>query len=50
VSAIAAVRGRFDELNAITRTHGRAYSPAQPLDDVLKALPPEWYSTWHREH
>jgi len=48
--AIAAVRGRFDELNAITRTHGCAYSPAQPLDDVLKALPPEWYSTWHREH
>jgi tagatose 1,6-diphosphate aldolase len=46
-TAIAAVRAGFDKLNAITRAHGRPYFPAQPLDDVLKSMPPKWYASWH---
>jgi tagatose-1,6-bisphosphate aldolase len=44
--AIGAARARLGELNEITRAHGRPYSPARPLDDVLKELPPEWYRSW----
>jgi tagatose 1,6-diphosphate aldolase len=45
-AAVAQARDRLEKLNVITRTHGRPYRPTQPLDDVIKALPPEWYRTW----
>lgn len=40
-------RARLQELNAITRAHGRPYFPTQPLDEVLTALPEEWHRSWH---
>jgi tagatose 1,6-diphosphate aldolase len=45
--AIAAARARLEELNALTRAHGRPYSPARPLAEVLGALPAGWYRSWH---
>jgi tagatose 1,6-diphosphate aldolase len=48
-AAIAEARGRLDELNGITRLYGRPVRLARPLDDVVKALPPEWYATWHAD-
>ncbi|WP_433476398.1 hypothetical protein ACQPZP_04700 [Spirillospora sp. CA-142024] len=45
--AIEQARGRLDELNTVTRAHGRPYTPARPIDEVLADLPPEWYRTWH---
>jgi tagatose 1,6-diphosphate aldolase len=46
-AAVAEARDRLEKLNRITRQYGRPYHPTQPLDDVIKALPPEWYRTWH---
>jgi len=46
-AALEAMRGRFTELNRITRDHGRPYVPGAPLDEVLAELPPDWYRTWH---
>jgi tagatose 1,6-diphosphate aldolase len=47
VVAVEEARDRLERLNRITRRCGRPYHPTQPLDDVLKALPPEWYRDWH---
>jgi tagatose 1,6-diphosphate aldolase len=41
--AIAAARERLEELNAVTRRYGRPFTPAWPLDVVVKELPAEWY-------
>jgi tagatose 1,6-diphosphate aldolase len=46
-AAIGEARARLDELNRLTRTAGRPYSPAQPLEHVLKGLPAGWYRDWH---
>ena len=46
--AVAESRERLERLNVTTRSYGRPYSPAQPLDDVLKTLPADWYKEWHR--
>lgn len=45
-AAIAEARGRLDELNHITRRHGRPYFPTKPLDEVIKELPADWYRGW----
>lgn len=45
-AAIAEARGRLDELNRITRRHGRPYFPTKPLDEVVKELPADWYRGW----
>ncbi|MEU7855832.1 tagatose 1,6-diphosphate aldolase [Nonomuraea sp. NPDC049141] len=47
--AIRAARARLEELNAVTRRYGRSYTPARPLDEVVKELPAEWYRTWHAD-
>jgi tagatose 1,6-diphosphate aldolase len=44
--AFEEARRRLARLNVTTREHGRPYQPTQPLDDVIKALPPEWYRDW----
>jgi tagatose 1,6-diphosphate aldolase len=49
MAAIAEARSRLDELNGITRAYGRPAELTRPLDDVLKALPPEWYASWQAE-
>jgi tagatose 1,6-diphosphate aldolase len=46
-AAIAESRGRLEELNALTREYGRSWTPARPVDEVVKELPAEWYRTWH---
>ncbi len=46
--AVAESRKRLERLNVTTRKYGRPFSPAQPLDDVLKTLPADWYKEWHR--
>jgi tagatose 1,6-diphosphate aldolase len=46
-AAVAAARGRLDELNAITRANGRPYVAAHPLPDVLEIMPDGWFTTWH---
>jgi tagatose 1,6-diphosphate aldolase len=45
--AIEAARSRLDELNEITRANGRPYFPAQPLPQVMEAMPDGWFATWH---
>lgn len=45
--AIVEARSRLDELNAITRQYGRPYTPARPLDEMVKELPAQWYRSWH---
>jgi tagatose 1,6-diphosphate aldolase len=47
--AIVRARGRLEELNTVARAHGRPFLPSRPLDEVIEALPPEWYRTWHAE-
>lgn len=43
----AAARARLEELNAVTRRYGRPFTPAWPLDVVIKELPAEWYRSWN---
>jgi len=47
-AAIGQARDRLAELNAITRSHGRPYSPTVTLDDALAQLPERWYRSEHR--
>ena len=47
-AAIGQARDRLAELNAITRSHGRPYSPTVTLDDALAQLPERWYRSGHR--
>lgn len=47
-NAIAEARGRLDELNALTRKHGRPFTPSVSVDDALVALPQGWHESWHR--
>ena len=46
-AAITEARERLAELNTLTRRFGRSWTPARPLDEVVKELPAEWYRTWH---
>jgi tagatose 1,6-diphosphate aldolase len=45
--AVEEARARLEELNAVTREYGRPYTPARPIDEVVKELPAEWYRSWH---
>ncbi|MEV1238914.1 tagatose 1,6-diphosphate aldolase [Nonomuraea sp. NPDC050022] len=45
--ATAAARARLEELNEVTRRYGRPFTPARPLDVVVKELPSEWYRSWN---
>lgn len=44
---IGQARKRIDELNAITREYGRPFLPSWPLDEVVTAVPEDWYLSWH---
>lgn len=46
-AAIDAARSRLDELNAVTRANGRPFKPAHSLDEVIDAMPDDWFRTWH---
>lgn len=46
-AAVAAARGRLDELNTITRANGRPYVAAHALRDVLGIMPDGWFAKWH---
>ena len=46
-AAILAARARLDELNAVTRAHGRPFRPARSLEETIKALPDGWFRAWH---
>jgi tagatose 1,6-diphosphate aldolase len=46
-AAVAEARARLDELNAITRAHGRPYLAAHSLPDVTEAMPDGWFEHWH---
>jgi len=46
-AAVAAARGRLDELNSITRANGRPYVAAHALPDVLGIMPDGWFAKWH---
>ena len=46
-AAVAEGRVRLDELNAITRAHGRPYLAAHSLPDVTEAMPDGWFEHWH---
>jgi tagatose 1,6-diphosphate aldolase len=48
-TAITEARGRLEELNQVTRNHGRPYRAVTPLNEVLDELPPEWYRDWHAD-
>lgn len=45
--AIQMARGRLDQLNEVTRAHGRPFRPARPLDEVVAAMPDGWFASWH---
>jgi tagatose 1,6-diphosphate aldolase len=44
--AIVDARARLEELNEVTRSNGRPFTPTRPLDEVIKELPAEWYRNW----
>lgn len=46
-AAMEQARGRLDELNAITREHGRPFAAARGVDAALDALPDGWFHDWH---
>jgi tagatose 1,6-diphosphate aldolase len=46
-AAIVAARGRLDELNKVTRSYGRPYSPSRPLSEVIDGMPDDWFAGWH---
>lgn len=46
-AAILAAQARLGELNAITRAHGRPFSPAHSQAEVVDAMPDGWFETWH---
>jgi tagatose 1,6-diphosphate aldolase len=45
--AVAAARARLEELNAVTRIHGRPFNPAVAPSAAIAAFPEGWYVDWH---
>jgi len=46
-AAIDRARGRLDELNAVTREHGRPFRPYGSVDQALERIPEGWFHDWH---
>ena len=46
-AGVTGARARLDELNEITRAHGRPYLAAHPLADVTQAMADGWFERWH---
>jgi tagatose 1,6-diphosphate aldolase len=45
--AFRAAQARLEDLNAVTRTHGRPYNPAVAPSAAIAAFPEGWYTGWH---